>query len=279
MLKNILQILWPTVGHLSTAELKQRKQKDDTDVAKIRSTDWEPEQAMILEEARHLATLEKERKASAETKASMYLAGVSATVTIGLPLCTSFYTDRYLKLAPWQQVLSLSLFGLSLAYLLGAAWWSFRTFKVAPYHRVDAVEYADVWVDKKRKSKLVAELFVVTRLNRHMVNWKTTCVRQAHGFLLRSLASFTALVVVVVLWEPSATLSKAAVRWIWHSERSFSRPSLAIGKEPRCFGKEPLLWRAEAASEGIPFNRIGSLPLDQLARCLQRRVGPLDALR
>lgn len=206
---NPVELLWPRIARRTADQLKAQKEADDADVAAIRATDWSNDSELALEEARSFAAMEKERRSSADSKASIYLAAVAAIVPIALPICTSFYTDEFTKLPPWLQIVTLALFFASVAYLIGAAWWAFRTFKVAVHHRIDALEYTSIWSHEDRTSRLVAELLTVTRLNRHMVNWKTTCVSQAHEFFLRALISFTLLIVAVVAWNP------ASILWNW----------------------------------------------------------------
>ncbi|KGD87665.1 hypothetical protein [Rhizobium sp. YS-1r] len=207
-------LLWPRVPRLTAAQTEARNKEDDQDVAVIRAADWSQDTDLALEEARGLAAAEKERRVGAESKASIYLAAVAAVVPIALPICTAFYGETFVKLPLPLQIVTLLLFFATTAYLIGAAWWAFRTFRVSVHHRIDAVEYARIWSGKGLGARLVAELLIVTRLNRHMVNWKTTCVRQAHEFLLRVLISFTTLVVLVVSWQPILTLWKFSKNYV-----------------------------------------------------------------
>jgi hypothetical protein len=207
-MRGFFDFFWPTIGKPSAGFLKEQNDSDEADIEAIRATNWHEGHALALEEARSFASNEKDRRVSAETKASIYLAAIAAIVPIGLPLCTAFFAETFPKQELWLQILTLSLFSAGVGYILGAAWWSFRTFKVAVHHRLDATDYVHIWADANRKSLLVSELLIVTRLNRHMVNWKTSCVRQAHEFLLRSLMAFTALLLVIVAWEPISKLAK-----------------------------------------------------------------------
>lgn len=202
MLTGMIQFVWPYVSSQSAEEKSKQKTKDLEDVATIRAVDWSAEFETALAEARSLGDVEKQRRQSAETKASAYLAGIAAIITLGLPLCSDFYTTHFLKLPPAKLYPILITFLVSIGYFLGAAWWSFRALAVSVHHRVDPTDYAAIWVGNDRQRKLVAELFVTTRLNRHGVNWKTTCVQMAHTFIFRALFVFTVLAMVIGCWEP-----------------------------------------------------------------------------
>ncbi|KSV80390.1 hypothetical protein N183_17515 [Sinorhizobium sp. Sb3] len=205
-MRELVDVVWPTIAGQTPAEVLARDAKDAADVVTIRAANWDNDNELALTQAKSLWDVEKERRTSAETKASMYLAAIAAVVPIALPLCTSFYAEKFVKLTASLQVVTFALFVASTAYLVGAAWWAFRTFRVMAHHRVDAIDYANIWGKPDRKSQLVAELLVATRLNRHMVNWKTTCVRQSHEFILRALVTFISLVVIIVAWEPVRSL-------------------------------------------------------------------------
>ncbi|RNJ42689.1 hypothetical protein B5V01_21890 [Mesorhizobium erdmanii] len=198
-MKRIVNFFWPLLGKtaLSVAEVEADLKKDLDD---IRSATWK-KLPNAIEHARQLTEVENGRKQSADSKGSLYLAVIAAIVPILGSLVTDFYRDASRQLGDAFGVVTLLLFVVGMAYLVACGIWSFRTLKVSNYVRVDVAEFVAASTSRNPEEDLVKEMLCAVRMNREEVNAKTSCIRMAHEFLVRTFLSFSILLLVIVLWN------------------------------------------------------------------------------
>ena len=79
-MKPIREFFWPILDPMPESTATQLRENRDRELAAIRSATWILPETM--EHARQLNSAENERKQGAETKASLYLAVISAIVPI-----------------------------------------------------------------------------------------------------------------------------------------------------------------------------------------------------
>lgn len=206
-----VQILWPVLGQtkaFTTGVVRQR----EADLAAIQSADWS-KLGGVLEHARVLTETENERKRSADTKASLYLAVIAALVPILGALVTDFYRPAENAPSGAFGYVTLSLFALGTAYLLACGIWSFRTLKVSKYTRVDINELVLATNSPSPEQEIAREMLVAVRYNRDEVNEKTSRIRMAHEFLVRTFVCFSTLLLCIVFWQPIADFVAFAAPW------------------------------------------------------------------
>lgn len=205
LLKRIVNVVWPLrSGRRTEAEIEITRKED---VARIRSMDWSANAALALSEARSLAELEAERRRTADSKATIYLAVIAAIIPILSSLVSDLVDSKNCGRA--CVVSTSSLFFLGLVYLLMSGWWAFQTLKVGVYARVDSAEYATLWKSPNRESRIACELFVATRINVDGVNKKLTCIKMTHEFLLRTFIVFALLIMAMLIMQPLEELVSA----------------------------------------------------------------------
>lgn len=210
-MKRLIQLVWPYLEREPAETAIQLEEELKTDIEAINAASWNK---TTLEEARNLNMLESERKRAAETKASIYLAVIAAIIPILSSLVTDFYGRDVGAPRGAFQAVTLTLFILGLLYLLASGAWSFRTLKVSVHHRVDIAELLKASEEKEPDTVITRELLLATRLNRDGVNQKTSCIKMAHEFLIRTFFTFAALLAVIVLWQPVSSIAEIAYQRI-----------------------------------------------------------------
>ena len=195
MLSKLREIIWPVLD-LGTDEDRARKEEQHTnDLAAILRTRWK-NQGVILEEARRLVLREDERRKTAETKATIYLAVLAAIV----PLSLSFVKDLsayFSTLSHWQIIVLLGLLLVAIAYLFRAGIWIFRTIQVSIHDRVDVKELVELRSASDTELELCRKILTSVMRNNKYGNQKFTKLRMAHAFLLRTFIAFILIIVYV----------------------------------------------------------------------------------
>lgn len=128
------EFVWPCLDYGPPEQINKTKQHVEDLVGEIAVSRWKAT-SIVLDEIRSLAAREDERRKTAETKATIYLAVLAAIV----PLSATIFKDQteYLDQAHGWQIAVLAVILLfAVAYLLAAGVWTFRTIAVRGYKRV-----------------------------------------------------------------------------------------------------------------------------------------------
>lgn len=187
-------IIWPCLDRGSDADRYRLKESNEKAIYQIERANWKPIDS-ILEEARWLALSEEERRKSADTKATIYLAVLTAVIPLSATLIkdlpTSFRTFEY-----WQLGILIGLFVWTMCYLLAAGIWAFRTIQVSVQYRVDVDELVKLSNHNQVDAALCKEILKSVRNNRDTVNEKISRMIMAHKFLVRMFVSF----ILFLMW-------------------------------------------------------------------------------
>ena len=195
MLSKLREAIWPVLDAGTDRDGKLRREQNESLLEGIRTANWENKD-VVLEEARRLITREDERRKTAETKATIYLAVLAAIV----PILLSFVKDLSVyfdTLSDWQIILLLLLLFVAIAYLLCAGIWTFRTIQVSIHHRVDVKELVELSSTPDTVLELCRKILGSVKKNNEYVNQKVTNLRMAHAFLLRTFVGFVIIIVYV----------------------------------------------------------------------------------
>ena len=164
-------------------------------LASIRRARWK-NQGVVLEEAGRLVLREDERRKTAETKATIYLAVLAAIV----PLSLSFVKDLsayFNTLSDWQIIVFLLLLLVAIAYLSRAGIWTFRTIQVSIHDRVDVKDLVELRNASDTELELCRKILRSVMKNNKYGNEKFTKLRMAHAFLIRTFIAFILIIVYV----------------------------------------------------------------------------------
>lgn len=193
MLSKLRELPWPILNY-GNEESKQENENQHAQVVQdIGKAQWH-DKDVILEESRRLVLREDERRKTTDTKATIYLAVLTAIV----PLSLSFVADisNYVgSLQGWQILVLIVLFLIGVVYLLAAGAWTFRTLSVSAYDRVDVEELLELSDTTDTTLALNGKLLKSMMNNRKFTNEKINRLLMAHAFLLRTFISFVCLVV------------------------------------------------------------------------------------
>jgi len=190
------EFFWPILEKLSDDEKNKEAEILEKDLSKIKANTWNDSCELALNEAKKLNELEEQRRASADSKAAIYLAAITALA----PVLTSLIPGAITKFEGSKFIdgLSFFIFIYALINLLRAALWAFDTLKVSASHRVDVNELTDIWSgdEKKYEIKLIIANLSCVRRNRKGVNLKVTCIKMTHALLLRIFVAFFLLLLI-----------------------------------------------------------------------------------
>lgn len=192
-IRKINDFLWPYLEKSMEEDKVLSHNEFLSDKGKITETDWGKSNEIALEEARRLNDVESERKKSAEVKAGIYLAAVTALAPVLTSLITSLWNE---KLNFFVNLFSLMMFFFATVYLLNSGVWAFRALRVSMYHRIDVEDLSKIWLDENPKVLLVKQILISVRANRNGVNKKISCIKMTHEFLLRSFICFILVLLI-----------------------------------------------------------------------------------
>lgn len=186
------EFVWPCLDYGPPEQIERTKQHTENLIKEIAVSRWKAT-SVALEEIRSLAAREDERRKTAETKATIYLAVLAAIV----PLSATIFKDltEYLDpLRDWQMGVLVAILMFALAYLLAAGVWTFRTIKVSGYKRVGVEHLLRVRQKEETELALCRELLRTVIENRSVVNDKVSNLLMAHAFLVRMFVVYVLLV-------------------------------------------------------------------------------------
>jgi hypothetical protein len=191
------QLLWPWLEKLTSKQENTLKENLTRDEARIDALDFGKDGDAALEEARRLADSEAERRRGTDQKAATYLPLVAALIPLVLTLVSALWEKKAGSAPIW---LNMLLLGLAVAYIASAGHWAFRELKVGVSHEPGLTDFEKAWGVPHPSQTLARRLLLHTRRNRDGVNWKVTCIKMAHEYLLRAFLTFSLLLLVNIGW-------------------------------------------------------------------------------
>lgn len=191
------QLVWPWLEKLTPEQKKALKDSLIRDEARIDALDFRKDGDAALEEARRLADSEAERRRGTDQKAATYLPLVAALIPLVLTLVSALWEKKAGSAPIW---LNMLLLGLAVAYIASAGHWAFRELKVGVSHEPGLADFEKAWRVPRPSQTLARRLLLHTRRNRDGVNWKVTCIKMAHEYLLRAFLTFSLLLLVNIGW-------------------------------------------------------------------------------
>lgn len=201
------EFLWPILEKPTAAEVQGEGAAASKLQQSIQQGDWTLGADIALDEARRLYDAEAERRRSADTKAGIYFAAITALVPVLTSLIPSIWND---KASAAFAITSLLIFALAVCYLVKAGLWAFHTLKVSSFHQVHSSDLARIVSSSESRAALAKEITQAVTANYSLVNEKVTCIKMTHEFLLRAFLTFALLMGVQGLWPPVTS----AIDWV-----------------------------------------------------------------
>lgn len=216
------QFFWPWLEDLTPAQKKKLEDDLTRDEARIEALDFGKEPEAALEEARRLADSETERRRGTDQKAAIYLPLVAALIPLVLTLVSALWEKKAGSAPIW---LNMVLLGLAVAYTASAGHWAFRELKVSVSHEPGLSDFEKAWAVPHPSQTLARRLLLHTRRNSKGVNWKVTCIKMAHEYLLRAFLTFSLLLLVNIGWHFAGPPIRT---WLPAHDRVLTTPKQAI---------------------------------------------------
>lgn len=205
MLFTISQFIWPWLERHTPAQKQDLADALTRDLARIEALPFANDGGVALEEARRLASSEAERRRGTDQKAATYLPLVSALIPIVLTLVIALWEKKAGGAPIW---LNMALLALAVSYAAAAGLWAFKELQVSQSHEVGLVDFEKAWGSAQPGQELARRVLLLARRNRDGINWKVTCIKMAHAYLLRAFMTFSLLLLVNIGWYLSGlTLS------------------------------------------------------------------------
>lgn len=193
-MSRLIDFFWPVLERESDERKLELNESFEKDISQIEQAHWDPIDP-VIEQARVLALDEDDRRKTAETKASIYLAVLAAIV----PLSATIIIGLSDLFSGWILVFLTILFLVSIAYLARAIFWIFGALQLAETYRVDVNHLTKLKNSEGIKVELCKEILKSVRNNWEVVNDKLTNVKMAHMFIKRMLISFVLLLILAGL--------------------------------------------------------------------------------
>ncbi|MCC2602231.1 hypothetical protein [Sphingopyxis yananensis] len=191
------QIFWPWLEKLTPEQKKALSDSLTQDEARINALDFSKDGSAALEEARRLADSEAERRRGTDQKAATYLPLVAALIPLVLTLVSALWEKKAGSAPIW---LNMLLLGLAVVYIASAGHWAFQELRVGISHEPGLADFEKAWRAPHPSQVLARHLLLHTRRNREGINWKVTCIKMAHEYLLRAFLTFSVLLLVNIGW-------------------------------------------------------------------------------
>ena len=202
------EIVWPTLVTSEGANLRN-EQKKQRDLAAIERARWNDVES-VLDEARRLADLEMNRRKSAESKATIYLAALAAL----LPLTGTLVNTRSEHLNAewqWQIIVFLGFLCVIAVYFVASGIWSLRTIKRSVHHRLDVDELVAAQENPSADAMLCKAILKSVVNDRYGTNAKVSSMAMAHAFFVRLFVMYVLLLVFVGLTTLWPSKQEAAI--------------------------------------------------------------------
>lgn len=201
------EFFWPWLEPLSAEDTEKQRERREGDRARIDALNLSRDDDIALDEARRMADSEAERRRGTDQKASTYLPLVAALVPLILTVVSTLWEKKVGSAPGW---LNMPLLGLAVAYTAAAGLWAFRVLEVTISHEAGLGDFELVWRKPHPARAFARRILLYARLNQDRINWKVSCIKMAHAFLLRAFITFSLLLILNILWYLGALVWQAA---------------------------------------------------------------------
>lgn len=181
-----------------TADQKCEAERLDGDTeALIETASWDKSPASALEQASRIMDAELERRKSAESKATTYLAVLAALVPVTLSIEAAEWDQKTGPAPEWLRLMTLIV---AVIYTGAAGWYAFKALQVTGIHVVGIYDLAKAWQGSNGQQKLAISTAKHIRASHAAINAKITSIKVTHAHLIRAFLFF----IVLLLLDPVA---------------------------------------------------------------------------
>lgn len=199
---DLRDVILPLLDRPGAETLRAQETRRARDLACIDAQGWSAHTDVALEEARRIFDAEMARRASADSKATTYMAVIAALVPIGLSVQGAVVEGKIGSAPSW---LNLTILAIGMLYVIGAGLWAFRVLKVSAAARTDVPDVQEAWRRRDPRIHVVRATLKAARMNWSGVNEKINGIRMAHEYLMRAFLVFAMLLIVNAGWTLVST--------------------------------------------------------------------------
>lgn len=193
----LVHFFWPWLERLSSDDLRRREERGKSDEKRIAALNLKRDTEIALEEIRRIADSEAERRRGTDQKAATYLPLVAALIPLILTVVSALWDKKAGSAPIWINMLLLAL---AVSYTAAAGLWSFRVLEVSMSHEPGLGDFEFSWKRQQPAQTLARRLLLHTRRNQDGINWKVSCIKMAHAFLVRAFLTFSVLLILNIGW-------------------------------------------------------------------------------
>ncbi len=196
-LMSLAHVFWPWLEKRSEEEARRVEDRNNSDRERIGALKFSRAPTLVLDEIRRLADSEAERRRGTEQKAATYLPLVAALIPLVLTVVGALWEKKAGGAPTWANMI---LLGLAVAYTAAAGWWAFKVLKVAMSHEVGLGDFEVALAEQNPTATFASRLLLHARRNQDGIDWKVSCIKMAHEFLLRAFLAFSLLLMMNIGW-------------------------------------------------------------------------------
>lgn len=258
--KSFFDLVWPRPDKETAAERAKYTQEDKESIERIK--DWQgnadPDINLYLDAARRVVDEENQRKSSADTRATAFIAAIATLIPLmtwalgsSPPAC-----ERGLPCIVWATV-----FTVAVVYLSRAALWSLRTLAVANYYVIGVEDLVQMNREKKGTAtkELIKKTLLVARKNRDTINGKLTDIKIAQRCFVNGIIVLACLLAADPWLRFSLSTAKTASSTTFPASCPLSS-SAPAASEPPSKPSEPEARPALVASPASVPSQAASTP-------------------
>lgn len=197
------QVFWPRIIPLNSDGAARNTELINSLENAVNKGCWSRQSEIALEEVRRMFDTEQERRKSADSKAGIYLAAVTALIPVLVSLLPYLWGEKINKALGG---ISLIVFAIAVAYVLRAGYSAFCVLRVSAANHIDTVDITKCWSGSNPTANLAKRIAIITIKNFKGTNTKVTYIKQTHQYLLRAFFAFTILLAVQAIWPSAAWL-------------------------------------------------------------------------
>jgi hypothetical protein len=254
-LKSFFDLIWPLPDRVTAAQRTEYEKEDKEDLERIKGWQGEsdPENNLFLDAARRVLDEETQRKASADTRATAFIAAIATLIPLmtwalgsSPPAC-----ERGIPCIAWAAV-----FTVAVIYLARAALWSLRTLAVANYHVIGVNDLVRISGKNKKQAttELIKKTLFCARKNQDTINAKLTDIKIAQRCLVNGIIVLACLLAA----DPWLRFSLSSAKSVSPSTSTPSTSCLLPGSDSAA--SKPTSKLAEPQTKPVLVTPSASMP-------------------
>lgn len=193
----LLQLVWPHFARETNDEKNNDRIELQKLIDEVEKADWSTDIDHAVQAAKDLFNAERDRRKTAENKATIQLTILSASIPFVLYISNSTFTDHN-NSHIFNFSITYFIF-ISICYTIAGAYYATKSLNISISHRVDAPELIECWQQKSPKEELTKLLIKCSIHDRRIVNDKLSNIKLSQKFLFRACGMYFLTIIAKLL--------------------------------------------------------------------------------